>query len=862
MAKTILLPTFLLLINVCNAQLSEHFDDGNFTIDPEWTTTPNNFIVNDKLQLQSNNTTASSSFFITTPGSALLATQWEFWTKLDFNPSSANYVDVWLASNSSQPDKPDNSGYFVRIGSSDDDISLYKKTSSFAPEKIIDGMDGILNKSSSEIKIRIIHTEGGKWVLQRDITGKGNSYFLEGIVSDNEIYNSSYFGILIKQSTSSFFQKHYFDDLEISSFVSPDSVHISETKATTSNNLKIHFDQPLDYSSATDISHYHLSNSGNPLTAEIDPLNSNSVILTFGNPFIPNTPYNLIVNNVKDIFGNSVNDQMTGFTFFKPNRYGVVIDEIFADVSPQVGLPSQKFIELKNTSEFSINLKNWQLNDGNNHAILPDIDLAPDSFLIVTTTSGLISYQPYGKVISVSNFPALNISGGYIVLSDNEESVIHALKYDLNSYGNELKKQGGFSLEMINTKNGCGGKENWIASNDLSGGTPGRRNSVDANDAGLQNINLLQAYLTAEDTLILVFDKSIDSLSGATIENYQLTDGITVLFAETISPFFDKVKLGLSKKVAPNTVYSIKSSGISDCLSNNLSNSSVRFGEPSIPDSMDIVINEVLFNPKTGGTDFVELYNRSNKIIDAGKIYLSNRNTAGVLANFVIASPNPFYLFPRDFLLLTQDISSTLNEFPLGNKESFLELASLPSFPDDKGFVIITDQHGKIIDEVDYNENWHFSLIKNPEGISLERISYEGPSDQTNFHSASTTINGTPGYKNSQSFFADTAHGSFQLLPEVFSPDNDGIDDFLTINYEFKSPGYVTNIKIFDAAGRMVRHLEKNSLSAMKGFYRWDGLDEHNRKLPQGIYIIYFESFNKSGSKIVHKKPVVLARKF
>ena len=104
--------------------------------------------------------------------------------------------------------------------------------------------------------------------------------------------------------------------------------------------------------------------------------------------------------------------------------------------------------------------------------------------------------------------------------------------------------------------------------------------------------------------------------------------------------------------------------------------------------------------------------------------------------------------------------------------------------------------------------------------------------------------------------------GTITVTPSIFSPDNDGNEDFATINYSFPTAGYITNITIFDASGRPVRFLEKNSLSGTSGYYRWDGLDDKGKKLPQGIYIIYTEVFNREGNKKQFKNTIVLARKY
>ena len=107
----------------------------------------------------------------------------------------------------------------------------------------------------------------------------------------------------------------------------------------------------------------------------------------------------------------------------------------------------------------------------------------------------------------------------------------------------------------------------------------------------------------------------------------------------------------------------------------------------------------------------------------------------------------------------------------------------MPSFPDDAGDVIILNGQGALLDEVSYSDKWHFPLIANTEGVSLERISYEAASLQGNFHSAATSAGyGTPGYRNSQYRLNEEVPGTLNIVPDIFSPDNDGTDDFATIN--------------------------------------------------------------------------------
>jgi hypothetical protein len=495
---------------------------------------------------------------------------------------------------------------------------------------------------------------------------------------------------------------------------------------------------------------------------------------------------------------------------------------------------------------------------------MPNYILMPDSFVIVTTSSAIASISPFGNAISVSNFPSLDNDGEFIFLSDATGKIIHAVCYEIEWYKNELKKNGGWTLEMVDTKNPCTGSSNWKASVDAAGGTPGRKNSVDGINKDDALPKLLRAAAPNDTTLTLVFDEPLDSLKAASISNYTFDRSITAKAVITVPPLFDKINIALNNPITNGNVYTIIVKNISDCSGNIIGEkNSAKFGLSNNADSLDLVINEILFNPKPMGADYVELYNRSQKIIDLSKTYIASRNSSNIISSIQQVSPENILLFPKEFILLSTNIEAVKNQYLTTNPDAFLKLNSFPSFSNTHGNVIVLNNQGNIVDEVAYDEKWHFPLIKNTQGVSLERISYDGPSLQSNFHSAATSVGyGTPGYKNSQYRLEAGIGGDITVIPEIFSPDNDGIDDFVSINYSFPSPGYVANITIFDASGRPVRYLQKNSLNGIQGYYRWDGLDDKNRKLPQGIYIIYTEIFNTDGKKKAFKNTVVLARKY
>jgi len=546
------------------------------------------------------------------------------------------------------------------------------------------------------------------------------------------------------------------------------------------------------------------------------------------------------------------------------NRYDVVIDEIMADPTPQVSLPSNEWIELKNVSANPFNLQNWRIGDATGQSgPMPNFVLQPDSFVIICTGSAVAAMQAYGRVISVTSFPSLDNDGDQLFLKSNIGLTIHAVSYSLSWYQNAVKSDGGWTLEMIDTKNPCAGISNWKASNDAKGGSPGIKNSVDAvnNDQSMPSIK--NAYAIDNLNIVIVFDEPIDSLKGATVSNYSIDGGLSIQLATSISPLFDKVQLKLTTVMQANTIYNITVNNVTDCKNNSIgSKNKAKVGLPVDAAATEMVINEILFNPKSGSGDYVEFYNRSNKIIDANKLYVANRNSSGAISSTKLISAIPYYIFPGDYIVVTEDAIKLSLDYLVQNPDAVFVVSSLPSFPDDEGDVILLNSQGAVVDEVKYKDDWQFALIANPDGVSLERIDPDGSSqDAGNWHStASTAGYGTPTYKNSQYKLLQSINATVEVTPKVFSPDNDGRDDITTIQYKTTEPGYVANITIYDANGRPVRNLVKNGTLGLQGYWTWDGLDDKKLKLSIGTYILFTEIFNLNGKKEIFKNVVVLTR--
>ena len=175
----------------------------------------------------------------------------------------------------------------------------------------------------------------------------------------------------------------------------------------------------------------------------------------------------------------------------------------------------------------AINLQGFRISDLSGQCgTMPSYILKPDSFVIVCTGSAVAAMSAFGPTISVTSFPSLDNAGDQLSLISPQSKIIYAVNYNLTWSQDKLKKDGGWALEMIDTKNPCSGFTNWKASVDIKGGTPGKKNSLDASNADKTSPKLLRAFAVDNLNVTLVFDEPLDSLKGATAASYSISDGI------------------------------------------------------------------------------------------------------------------------------------------------------------------------------------------------------------------------------------------------------------------------------------------------------------------------------------------------
>jgi hypothetical protein len=623
--------------------------------------------------------------------------------------------------------------------------------------------------------------------------------------------------------------------------------------ANTPNSLNLKFSEPLDSLTLAN-SVFSVSPALTELSRTISASQPVEMTMLFTPNFANSTVYNFTLQPIEDCAGNSAN--LTGQFVLtdQPLPGDVLINEFFPDPSPVVGLPELEFIEVYNRSNKYFNLNKWKIGDASADGTIGLKILGPGEYTILCASSSVADYP--GSV-AVSSFPSLNNASDDIVLKDSNGVVLDKISYTDDWYQNDVKKAGGYTLERINPTLPCSSTKNWIASNSSTGGTPGLQNSVYSNAPDTQAPSFESVFVEAPNVLKLVFDEPVDSLSLAnaifSVQPNLTETSRTILIAQPL-----EMTMTFSPNFEVSQVYNFILQNVEDCAG-NLANLSSSFILPDNPVTNDVVINEILFNPLTGGSDYVELYNRSNKVLDLFGWQFANIAGDTIANKKTIAKH--FILLPGEYVVVSKDTTNVKQNYPSHGIGRFVK-SDLPSYNTADGNVIVLSG-STVLDRVGYSADWHFALLDSDKGKSLERINAEDPSQLSdNWHTAAESVQfGTPGRENSQ-FAPVVSSGEFTLTNKVFSPDNDGYEDVLQIRYKMNENDVLATITIYDDLGRVVRKLKENEYLATEGLFTWDGLNDDGQKASIGQYILFFEAFRPDGGSIFREKKVcVLAGK-
>ena len=848
--------------------MQDDFSDGNHTDNPAWQGDVANFQVNGEGQLQLKAPGAGSSVLflpVAVPDSAV----WELYFKMDFDPSASNRLKIYLQSDSDN--LPAGNGYFLQIGEDGaaDAVRFYRQDAG-TPTLLASGAAGAA-AASPTFRLKMTREEDGRWRLLLDTGGGYN--FTPALEAQDETHagGNGYFGWQCFY-TSTRKDKFFFDDVRVGPFLpdrSPPSI-LSAVPASATE-ITLQFNEAVEEMSATTPSNYRLEpGPGEPLAVFSDVVDPTLVRLLLAAPMANMGSYILYADSISDLSGNISGEQQVALNYLElaaPGAFDLLINEIMADPAPALALPEAEFIELYNRSDKVLGLGGLSLSSGGTPQQFPAMAMLPGAYLLVCDDSKVDSLSVYGEVLGLPSFPALTNSGDELLLQGASGEVIHEVRYEDSWYRDAQKAAGGWTLEMVNPQALCAGAANWRASGDWSGGTPGRPNSVLQEEPDTLAPILVSVFATARSPgeVLLVFNEKLEKDMVEVPGLYGLSPEIPVLKAEVSGLEGREVLLRLQEPLQLGLVYElVVREGLSDCMGNVSGQS--QSGNLALPDSigeLDLVINELLFNPGSGGFDFLEIYNRSEKVFDVADLLIGNIRPG--IDTAIVGVGVGRLLYPGEYLVFTENPEEVGTRYGVADLQRIVK-NELPSFDDDAGNVaLLRSGPGgsvRVIDAFDYDQDYHNALLASTDGVSLERVHPGSPSAApSSWQSAAASVGyATPAARNSQYFEAgEAAPGYFDIPEAVFTPDGDGQQDDLKIRYRMDKAGYSLKAAVFDTAGRVIKVIAGSELLGTEGWLSWDGDMEDGGKAGVGVYILGFHAFHPDGSSLRHRAACVLA---
>ncbi|WP_162416227.1 lamin tail domain-containing protein [Cyclobacterium roseum] len=644
---------------------------------------------------------------------------------------------------------------------------------------------------------------------------------------------------------------------------SPLAPELLEVELLPEHNLLLHFDKKLNPVLAV-VPGFYSVNGDSPGWITLEN-SGKEVLLAFENGWELGEEISLLIEGLEDLDGNTIHPVAMSLSYQPPEIPAfreLILNEMMPAPRPGSGLPEVEYLELFNPNDKTFQLGGMKLSNSRSEITLPRASLGPGEYLILCPASYAESFARFGNVLGLKAWPTLLNGGDVVTLTNSRGALIDRIKFDPSMpLGSEIGSNG-YSLEVINPYYPCVSITNYAPSSSENRGTPGGQNSVFDDLPDRTAPRLLAAVLEDESRIILRFSKPVAIHN----QNSEFTLSPERIIKASYKDSLDQFQwvLLLQEPLQANQVYEVKVGNWQDCAGNSLppDANSLLVRVPGKAAEGDLLLNEILFNPATGVPKFVEIYNHSEKYLNLKNWKLANARD-GEISNRRVISGQDLILDPFDYLVLTTDSQKLAEQYPLSNREKFVEM-SLPSYPIRSGTVILWDPEENWVERMDYDEDFHHAFLRDVKGISLERYSVTAPTnDPENWHSAGAHVgHASPGAKNSQVYEQNNAGFGIQLSPEVFIPMAAGEKPFTTISYKMPAPGFQATLRIFSPTGIPVKVLCQNEIWGAEGFYTWDGSNESGEKVTAGYYILSAELIHPNGQVQHVKKTVVVGAKF
>lgn len=658
----------------------DSFEDGNFTSDPTWSGDDSLYTLitdegNNLLRLDGND--GENPAYLSTPSTSVNGS-WEFYIQLDFAPSNSNKADIFLMS-----DIPDLNGsingYALRAGEtgSDDVFRIVRYDDGSEAEVILSDTTDI--SSGGGFRVKVTRQAGGLWSMEV-AEGYDGVLAAKGETATDDTYSAtSYFGVR-STYTSTRSDKFFYDfKIDLPPFT------VTET-VVDDHEVNVSFNRPYEQTTVQ-ITDFSIDNSLETPTSLAYP-NSQTISLRYDNP-LPSGQYTITTNDIQDVNGEAIATNTTSsfLVFGNFNSDDVIINEFMYD--PPTG--QSEYIELRNRTDKFLNLQNWQIGDNMNFTTLsPDtLVLPPDNFLAISTDTVRLSTIYGDQHYIESNLPALNNTGDAIRLITDTDEMADSLTYTSGWGGN------GVALERRSGSTPGIYRSNWDDSPADSAGTPGGPNQVAADEAPPL---LTELDILSNEVLRLAFNERLDSTTASDNANYSLGGELTVSEVDFIAP--DSVLVSVDAALPNATELSLAIQNISDIFGNSISPYDTTFTHYAISeaDSGDIFINEFNYNPASGETEYIEIYNSTEQSFDLQNWTLNDNRGIEVPI-----SSESFILPPESFAVLAPD--NTLQEIYPDIKLAAMG-SSFPALNNSGDDIVLKKSDKTILDSLQYSADW------------------------------------------------------------------------------------------------------------------------------------------------------------
>lgn len=782
--------------------------------------------------------------------------EWNVSLKLLFETNTSSYVRYWLFADDADLKNPDN-GLFVEVR--DRKIQLFQRKGG-ADKLLAKSASGFLMMNPTLISFRGVYKDQKLTLYYKKSSGSEVKWFDETF----EVIPGLFYSGVTCYYPSSRARSFLFSDwiLRESEDTNPTpdaSVLLDSVLVVNSRLLHLCFSEPVYSSQAT----FHLNDSSEGISVSEPTVLSARIGLNLAQS---------LTKGIYDLKVTGLHIQNPGaeplYTFrFSYDQENVlpdpgakiVISEIMANPDGIITFPPVEFIELANTGTSDVNLKDWKLGYGDKQLLLPAYRISPGAFVVLCGKSAFEALDAQIPKVMVPSFPVLANTGKLISLESPLSELHSFVSYTDKMYGPEGPAKGR-SLEKIDlTNNNPAG--NWSGALVSVSATPGFVNSIRQNNPDRLKPQIQTCTYIYPDQITIRFNKYMDYDALMNAANYYLTgDNLQINGIEVPYPLSDCLTLQLSDSLYPGETLMLSFHDLK-CISGYPlpEEGKIAITRPVDPLPESMIIQELLYHPLLGESEFIELFNASDYPVDLSLLQLATRKSNGSLQYKNFISESSFLLSPDSSVAITKDTASLKRVYKVSGC-SLLEVTRLPAFSNTGGTVVLLDKTETILDEFQFSPALHAISSKNQQGVSLERKSNKKDSPGYNIWTSSAHASGaTPGY-----FIAWEApdipdndnHEQFYTEQRFFRPASLSEENEWNLYYNLDSDAVKATVEIFTASGQKVRSLVRDKEFYGNGKIIWDGKDDRGNTLPIAPYIVYLQYFD-SKSKIRHRKWVI-----